>query len=573
MEYPAEFHTPSTVYQEGCTTSPSPTPMFPKVSNLVTGIWERPSESHDAGCLKDYAVREMRDATQSNAQPTSVPSPRCTSNVNDGFRIPPYDTFLPTCDKERSQISAPTADGVSINALSSLFSSEPILAENTVPSGDWDVFFPLRECWNSSSRPPTPTIPLGVCANITDTPPKLHLSNAIGEVCPQSADMQRPFFSLEEDTESEEVCALPVNFGTTYCSEGNIVEALIAQLAANGDSVVPTSINKVYAPQGQRTSSAMSSFQEGTVRNAKRGAAVSDPLAAHFLDNTTDIYEGVAGRHVAATAVCEGQQRHVPPFAICCSPIDLPGVGNGRAMNERHRGFIQHRQRGADTASRSGKGGLAPGSWHLGRRPLYSLPFPLVDHSMLSDLYRDTPQDQELRRIINSNGPGGPLMSSEWPPRTKSCVVKMLRQLHAKVLLQHLRVVSFARRDLYGVVRLFDSWNGKGIPPPGVMFGSYYFYTMSKFGREMCLKHNGRERAGGFCRGCDYAQRGPNFRCRYQHACLFCLSDDHGWFDETCCQRYVALQQKMVELRITDAVAQALLDALETEDEPIRRKG
>lgn len=132
----------------------------------------------------------------------------------------------------------------------------------------------------------------------------------------------------------------------------------------------------------------------------------------------------------------------------------------------------------------------------------------------------------------------------------------------SKETLRHVKILSFSKQHPDEVAHLFQAWAAKGIPAPDDVFGAYYYYVAKKSGMELCMKHNGRGRAPGVgYGGCDFANRGTNFRCRFHHVCLFCKGQDHGWFDESKCGRYQAFQTELQKLKLSDQDIPDLVDA------------
>ncbi|KAG8347359.1 hypothetical protein ERJ75_000025100 [Trypanosoma vivax] len=290
----------------------------------------------------------------------------------------------------------------------------------------------------------------------------------------------------------------------------------------------------------------------------------SDVACVYEEQATGGIVEDLSCFDCTDSEVASAHQRFlccVPPLVAGRSPLFSSYTGESKIERGETNASTAHAW-GASHANGRTRDFRRP-TWRRTCLPTQLLTIPFVNRELLSNLHRDTPWAIRLKNIINASGPSAVLTGRGWPPRNKLDVVKLLVRLQAKVLLQHLRILSLSRRNLAGITSLFQSWKSKNITAPGVMFGAYYHYISIKCGKEMCLRHNGRERNGGRGRGCDYALRGPSFKCRYHHACLFCRAADHGWFDEVNCERYSLLQHKMLELGITDSVGYVLLDALE----------
>nr|CCC94496.1 conserved hypothetical protein [Trypanosoma congolense IL3000] len=530
----------------------------------------RPVDHRYTCCFGDNMQRGVQCDTQSKLQPVTDGPSHGPRNVREEPEGLSHGVLASAHESETSSSAVLPAGSMSVYALSSLFSNDPTFAENLKIDNDWDVFFPINKSDSSLFPSPLQVVPPDVASEDDEGCVRVTPLREIGDDDVQGSGPQVLLFALS-DEEDKETPMVKWSTNSDHCTQEESIEALIASIVANTGDNAPTPCSEVGKPRYQGTLPSQSSVDVTAMYDKRHGGAPPRYCAVPFVDEIGKVCGEAMGSKLSFAPHNILHRHRSPPFTVCYSSsvsCDSPPC----TVSEMPRNGAKLCQRSSNATSRCQRGVAGHGCWPFLRKMPYSIPLPMIDRSVLSDLHRDTPHDQELKRMINSNGHGGALTSFGWPPRTKNCVVKLLRQLGAKVLLQHLRVISFSRQDVRGVIRLFESWNSKGIPPPGVMFGVYYHYTMSKCGKEMCLKHNGRERAGGQCRGCDYAQRGPNFRCRYQHACLFCLSEDHGWFDEASCQRYAVLRQKMVELNITDAAAQVLLDAFEVEDPPGRRR-
>lgn len=133
---------------------------------------------------------------------------------------------------------------------------------------------------------------------------------------------------------------------------------------------------------------------------------------------------------------------------------------------------------------------------------------------------------------------------------------------NAKETMRHIKILSFSKKYPEEIASLFQGWAAKGIPAPDDVFGAYYLYVVKKSGVELCMKHNGRGRAPGVGYGrCDFANRGPNYKCRFQHMCLFCKGEDHGWFDESKCGRFQEFRREMAKAGVSDGEIEELVEA------------
>lgn len=140
---------------------------------------------------------------------------------------------------------------------------------------------------------------------------------------------------------------------------------------------------------------------------------------------------------------------------------------------------------------------------------------------------------------------------------------------NAKETMRHVKILSFSKQFPEEIAKLFQGWATKGIPSPDDTFGAYYLYVVKKSGVELCMKHNGRGRVPGVgYGGCDFANRGPNYRCRFHHVCLFCKGDDHGWFDEAKCTRYNAFRKELTTLGLRETDIPELLEAYDAAATP-----
>ena len=151
-----------------------------------------------------------------------------------------------------------------------------------------------------------------------------------------------------------------------------------------------------------------------------------------------------------------------------------------------------------------------------------------------------------------------------WPPSNRSEAELFLRQHDAPETLRHIKILSFSRQFPDEVAKLFKQWADKGIPPPDDVFGAYYYYVAVHSKKELCMKHNGRGKVPGVgYGGCDFAARGTNYKCRFQHQCLFCKGEDHGWFDELKCKRYKTFRKELERMQIAAEDVDALVDAFD----------
>ncbi len=128
--------------------------------------------------------------------------------------------------------------------------------------------------------------------------------------------------------------------------------------------------------------------------------------------------------------------------------------------------------------------------------------------------------------------------------------------------MRHIKILSFSRQHPEAIAALFKQWVAKGIPAPDDVFGAYYHYVAVHSSKELCMKHNGRGKVQGVgYGGCDFATRGANYKCRFLHQCLFCKGEDHGWFDEAKCKRYMAFRAELERMKIGSSDIDALVDA------------
>ncbi|EKF31393.1 hypothetical protein MOQ_004774 [Trypanosoma cruzi marinkellei] len=441
--------------------------------------------------------------------------------------------------------------------LCGLFSSDKTWINGCPSSDEWKMPAPvMRNNAGCNLAPPLVT-PVGELP----VPWKPGDSFAHWKKVPAQTTSHR----LMDTSEGEVICSSLQNGVIPSCRKGNSIKQLLSQLTTGtSENFVVTSEKKLtlmskkneFKPipidlvDIEKPRTDFCDVQVVSNGMVKRSECSSGPLLS------------VPSRGGMMPSCCK------PPPAVGCSPISSPrervlemgGCMTNGDQNGHLSGIVPWQGNNLMDSPRT----TYSGDCHSGysSHSYWHPPFVFsLNREILSDLHRNSPQSIGAGDVIDNLSFSALKSVEEWPPRTRNDVLNLLKRFQARDLLQHLRVVSFSWKRPDGVFRLLDSWRRRGIFPPDVQFGVYYWYTMKWECERLCLEHNG---CGSFAeqgRGCEYASRGFRRKCRYPHRCLFCGAEDHGWTEEKRCKRYLSLQREMKRLGVTKDVALILLEA------------
>ncbi|ORC92505.1 uncharacterized protein TM35_000032580 [Trypanosoma theileri] len=545
----------------------------------------------DVNCLKNNQTQRTQSFTLPAPRSTRIDLiPACSQNTRQSTPFLTEDQNSLMEDSDRlfpgPLEASPSSSSHSGQQHPFLFdaSAPPTVISTTLFSDDptWVGGMPGKEYIWAPDNKESLWGPLGVAEGVSRPQPV----TPVGEIANpldsrNGTTVQSLFVSLTREPSDSLTTDVPQSTTALPCSQKNIVDIIMAQLTdssygnnSNDDSIGSHTYEAPSTVLSTLPKAPTYPMEELTIPCLTSLCGIET-----LLDSRTASYDDLLDYHREQESIHEPLMRCEAPLAVGCTPpSSARKKENEDDIIPYHRGQNSSDTNTATTPDVSSNRGnnskkLANDRRNSDRRTnqltqlSLNIPLmPVVDITTLSNLHRSTSHALHVKAMIKKSHPGPLLKAVEWPPRTSDDVVSLLKQYRAKELLRHLRVVSFARKNAECVRELFESWCAKGIPPSDVLFGAYYLYVMKRGNRELCLKHNGRGRVMGHGRGCDYALKGPSFRCRYRHVCLFCSAGDHGWFDEEYCERYLNLQKEMIQLGVTDSVGLVLLDALEYDD-------
>ncbi|RNF24014.1 hypothetical protein TcG_01112 [Trypanosoma cruzi] len=467
----------------------------------------------------------------------------------------PGDTATHTPALSQTETTLPTT-------LCGLFVSDKTWINGCPSSDEWKTPAPvIKNNAGCNLAPPlvTPVGELPVPWNPEDSPEHW-----------KKVPAQTPSHRLMGTTEGEVICSSLPKSVIPSCTKGNFIKQLLAQLT--------TGTNETFAVTSEKKMTLMSKKPEVKpipIDLIAIERPITDfcdvPLVNNGMVKRSECSSGtllsVTSPGGMIPSCCK------PPPAVGCSPISSPREGtlemggcvtNGD-KNGRLIGVVPWQGNNLVDSPRT----TYSGDCHSGlsSHSYWHTPFVFaLNRKILGDLHRNSPQSIDSRDLIDGLSFSVLKSVEEWPPRKRKDVLHLLKRFQARDLLQHLRVVSFSWKSPEGVCRLLESWRRRGIFPPDVQFGVYYWYTMKWGCERLCLEHNGCGSLAEQGRGCEYASRGFRRKCRYPHRCLFCGAEDHGWTEEKRCKRYLSLQREMKRLGVTEDVALILLEAFGCEE-------
>ncbi|CUI14125.1 Hypothetical protein, putative [Bodo saltans] len=151
--------------------------------------------------------------------------------------------------------------------------------------------------------------------------------------------------------------------------------------------------------------------------------------------------------------------------------------------------------------------------------------------------------------------------SRRWKSRAE--VVQLLAS--AKETMRHIKILSFSKKYPEEIAKLFQGWAAKGkgrglLHKPRMMNMHQFFRPHLETYFVLPAPARGPQPMPATL----FANRGPNYKCRFHHMCLFCKGEDHGWFDESKCARFQEFRRELGKAGVTDGDIEALVEAYDT---------